>query len=141
MATTATTYRWTARIGGVLLIVFALFIGIGEALDGRSRHPGATLLGQFSPLVLTIFAVWGIGMAGLLLGWWKERLGGLVSLGCFALVFVLNLFNSQAPSRTGALVPMLIFCIPSALFIAPWRKRSGEGQPVEREGATQFQRG
>jgi len=125
----ANAFRWIARISGVLMTVLTLFIGSGEALDGRSRHPGATLLGQFNPLVLSIFALWGTGLAGLLLGWWKERLGGILSLCCFISVFVLNLFNSQAPSRTGALAPMLIFCVPSALFIASWRMRSREGEP------------
>jgi hypothetical protein len=123
----ATAFRWIARVSSVLLIALTLFIGIGEALEGRHRHPDATLLGQFSPLILTMFTVWGIGMAGLLLGWWKERLGGYLSLSCFLLVFILNLFNSEAPSRIAALVPMLIFCIPSALFLASWQIASRDG--------------
>jgi hypothetical protein len=77
--------------------------------------------------MLVTFAVWGIGLAGLLLGWWKDKLGGFLSLCCFILVFILSLFNSEAPSRTGALVPMLVFCIPSALFLASWRMRSKDG--------------
>jgi len=122
----ASAYRWTARIGGVLMVFFTLFIGIGEALDGRRRHPGTTLLGQFSPLILVTFAVWGIGLAGFLLGWWKERLGGFVSICCFILVFVLNLFNSRAPwdMRIGTAIPMAIFCIPAMLFIASWQRRA-----------------
>jgi succinate dehydrogenase hydrophobic anchor subunit len=132
----ANTYRWIARISGVLLTVFTLFIGIGEALEGRSRHPDATVLSQFSPLILTMFAIWGVGMVGLLVGWWRERLGGFLSICCFILVFVLSLFNSQAHSRIGALVPMLVFCVPSALFIRSWKIRSKQGQPAkQREGA------
>ena len=127
----ATTYRWIGRIAGVLMTTLALVIGIGEALDGPRRHPGVTLLGQFTPLVLVMFAVWGVGLAGLLLGWWKERVGGILSLCCFALVFVLNLFNSQAPPamRILALIPMGFYCIPSVAFIASWRLRSRAGQP------------
>jgi hypothetical protein len=123
-------YRWTARIGGVLIVFFTLLIGIGEALDGWQRHPGTTLLGQFSPLILVTFAVWGIGLAGLLLGWWKERLGGLLSICCFILVFVLNLFNSRAPwgMRIGTAIPMAIFCIPAMLFIASWQMRAKVGR-------------
>ena len=123
--------RWTARVSGVALTVLTLFIGIGEALEGRSRHPGATVLGQFSPLILAMFAVWGIGLAGLLVAWWRERLGGGLSLSCFTLVFVLNLFNSQAPSRIGALAPMLVFCIPAVLFIVSWRIRAKAGRPAK----------
>lgn len=120
----ANTYRWIARVSGVLLTVFTLWIGIGEALEGRSRHPGSTLFNQSGGLVLVIFAVWAVGLGGLLLGWCKERLGGFISLCCFLLVFILNLFNSQAPSRTGALAPMLLFCVPSLLFIASWQDSS-----------------
>jgi hypothetical protein len=127
----ATAYRWIGRIVGVLMITLTLVVGIGEALDGPRRHPGVTLLGQFTPLILVMFAVKGVGLAGLLVGWWKERLGGILSLCCFALVFVLNLFNSQAPlaMRIGGLIPMAFFCIPSVAFIASWRLRSREEQP------------
>jgi hypothetical protein len=127
----ATAYRWIARIWGVLMVTLTLVVGIGQALDGPRRHPGVTLLGQFTPLILVMFAVKGAGLAGLLLGWWKERLGGILSLFCFALVFVLNLFNPQAPPamRILAVIPMGFFCIPSVLFIASWRLRSREGQP------------
>jgi hypothetical protein len=131
----ANTYRWLARVSGVLLTVLTLLIGIGEALEGRSRHPGAAVLSQFSLLILAIFAVWGIGLAGLLLGWWRERLGGFLSLCCFILVFVLNLFNSEASSRIGALVPMVVFCVPSVLFILSWKIRSKERQPAKQEEA------
>ncbi|MCG6954467.1 MAG: hypothetical protein LJF04_00620 [Gemmatimonadetes bacterium] len=126
----ATAYRWIARVTGILITILTLVIGIGEALDGPRRHPGTTLLGQFTPLILVMFAVWGVGLAGLLLGWWKEKLGGILSLCCFALVFVLNLFNSQAPPamRIGTLIPMGIYSIPSVLFIASWRLRSRERQ-------------
>jgi hypothetical protein len=128
----ANIYRWIARVSGVVLTVFTLIIGIGEALEGQSRHPGATVLGQFSPLILAMFAAWGIGLVGLLLAWWRERLGGFPSLCCFILVFVLSLFNSQAPSRIGALGPMLIYCVPSALFILSWTVRSKEAQPAKQ---------
>lgn len=129
----ATACRWIARVTGVLMTILTLIIGIGEALDKPRRHPGVPLLDQFTPLVLTMFAVWGVGLAGLILGWWKERLGGILSLCCFALVFVLNLFNSQAPPamRIGTLIPMGIFCIPSVLFIASHRMRSKEGRPSQ----------
>ena len=67
----ATAFRWIARIAGVLMITLTLVIGIGEALDGPRRHPGVTLLAQFTPLILVMFAVKGVGLAGLLLGCWK----------------------------------------------------------------------
>ena len=76
---------------------------------------------------MLIFIVWGIGLFGLLLGWWKEKLGGFLSLSCFILVFILNLFNPESQEKMIALIPMVIFSIPSLLFISCWydtKKRS-----------------
>lgn len=127
----ATAYRWIARVTGVLIIILTLVIGIGETLDKVRRNPGVPIPDQFSPLILVMFAVWGVGLAGLLLGWWRERVGGILSLCCFALVFVMNLFNSQAPPamRIGTLIPMGTYSIPALLFIASWRLRSREELP------------
>jgi len=86
----ATILRWIARITGLLLVIFTLFIGIGEALDGRARHPGTTFLGQFTPVILATFAVWGVGLVD-------------------------------------TLYTMLVFSIPSVLFLASWWMRSKEG--------------
>jgi hypothetical protein len=74
-------------------------------------------------------------MVGRLLGCWRERLGGFLSLCCFILVFVLSLFNSQATSRLGALIPTLVFCAPSVLLILSWKVRSNEGQSAKPEQA------
>lgn len=120
--------RWTARISGLLIVVFTLIFVIGSAFEDRNRHPGAPFLSGLTPLVLIIFCVWGLGLAGLILGWWKEKLGGFLSLSCFILVFILNLFNVQSPDRMGALVPMLISGIPSVLFICyGWLTKKKQG--------------
>ncbi len=112
--------RWIARILGLLLTAFAVFMAVGYMIEGHQKHPDAPFLGGVSPLIILIFIVWGIGLFGLLLGWWKEKLGGFLSLACFILVFILNLFNSEVPSRIAALIPMVIFSIPSLLFISCW---------------------
>ena len=70
-----------------------------------------------APLVIITFIVWGLGLVGLLLGWWKEKQGGFLSLACFILVFILSLLNREGRS---ALRPMLVFSIPSVLFIFHW---------------------
>ena len=69
---------------------------------------------------MIIFIVWGIGLFGLLLGWWNEKLGGFLSVSCFILVFILNLFNQEAQGKMIALIPMVILSIPSFLFISCW---------------------
>jgi len=114
------TERWIARILGLLLAVFAIFMAIGYFIEGRQQHPGAPFLSGVTPLVMFIFLTWGIGLFGLLLGWWKEKLGGFLSLSCFILVFILNLFNPESQDKMVALIPMVIFSLPSLLFISCW---------------------
>jgi hypothetical protein len=110
--------RWAARITGSVMIAFTLFMAIGYHLEGREKHPDAAFLSGLTPLIIIMFIFWGMGLAGLIIGWWKERPGGYLSMLCFIVVAILNLFNPEAPSRTGAIIPMMIFCIPSVLFIA-----------------------
>jgi hypothetical protein len=114
------TERWIARILGLLLVSFAIFMAIGYLIEGRQKHPGAPFLRGVDPLVMIILIIWGIGLFGLLLGWWKEKLGGFLSLSCFILVFILNLFNPESQGKMVALIPMVIFSIPSLLFISCW---------------------
>ena len=35
------TERWIARILGLLLVAFAIFMAIGYFIEGRQKHPGA----------------------------------------------------------------------------------------------------
>ncbi|MFZ4572468.1 MAG: DUF7670 domain-containing protein [Bacteroidales bacterium] len=114
------TERWIARILGLLFAAFAIFMFIGYIIEGRQRHPGEPFLSGVSPIVMIIFIVWGIGLFGLLLGWWNEKLGGFLSVSCFILVFILNLFNQEAQGKMIALIPMVILSIPSFLFISCW---------------------
>jgi len=114
------TERWIARILGLLLAGFAIFMAIGYLIEGRQKHPGAPFFSGVTPVVMFIFIIWGIGLFGLLLSWWKEKLGGFLSLSCFILVFILNLFNPESQGKLAALIPMVIFSIPSLLFISCW---------------------
>ena len=112
-----TIIRWIARISGLLLVGFTIFMAVGYSLEERQRHPDAPFLSGLAPLVIITFIVWGLGLVGLLLGWWKEKQGGFLSLACFILVFILSLLNREGRS---ALRPMLVFSIPSVLFIFHW---------------------
>ena len=112
--------RWIARILGLLLAAFAIFMVIGYLIEGRQKHPGASFLTGVTPLVIIIFIIWGIGLFGLLLGWWEKKLGGFLSLSCFVLVFILNLFNSESQGKMVALIPIVIFSIPSLSVISCW---------------------
>lgn len=117
--------RWIARITGILLVAFTLIIFIGEFIEGQQRQPGP-LLASYTPIILIIFVIWGIALAGLVLALWKEGLGGIISLIGYMLVYILNLFNKEASMKANAIVIFLIFCIPSLLYLVYWKLNKDE---------------
>jgi hypothetical protein len=117
--------RWSARITGILMVLFTLFMLIGEVIDGQSRHT-ESLLASYTPLVLIIFITWGIALAGLVLALWKEGLGGVISLLSFMLMYILNLFNKEASMRGDAITVFLFFCIPSILYLVFWKLKKDD---------------
>jgi hypothetical protein len=112
--------KWSARISGSLLVVFTLFMFIGEFLEGQKR---ATELTQpsYSPLLVVIFITWGIALAGLVLAIWKEGPGGIISFVSFILVYILNLFNKEATMRGSTIMLFLFFSIPAILYLVYWK--------------------
>lgn len=117
--------RWIARITGILLVAFTLFIVIGEFIEGQQRNPESGLA-SYTPIILICFVIWGIALAGLVLALWKEGLGGIISLISFMLVYILNLFNKEASMRANAIGVFLIFCIPSLLYLVYWKLNKDE---------------
>jgi len=121
----ANTIRWIARIVGSFLVVFTVVFVTGSLLEELGKNNGSPQ-SSFSLLMVVIFIIWGIALAGLVLALWKEGLGGGISLTCFALMGVLNMFNTESPNKIQALLVFLIFMIPSFLYIYYWwlKKRS-----------------
>ena len=117
--------RWIARITGILIVAFTLFFFIGEVFEGQQRHAGSALA-SYTPLILIIFVIWGIALAGLILALWKEGLGGGISLVSYILVYILNLFNKEASMRGNAITIFLIFSIPSILYLVYWKLNKDE---------------
>jgi succinate dehydrogenase/fumarate reductase cytochrome b subunit len=117
--------RWIARITGILIVAFTLFFFIGEIIEGQQRHDGSALA-SYTPLILIIFVIWGIALAGLVLALWKEGLGGIISLISYMLVYILNLFNKEASMRGNAITIFLIFSIPSILYLVYWKLNKDE---------------
>ena len=112
--------RWTARISGTLLVAFTLFFVIASFIDSMNRN-NESPLASFSTLIIIIFIIWGIALTGLILALWKEGIGGFISLGSFILMYILNLFNTEASVRAGALPVFLIFSVPSILYLIYWK--------------------
>jgi hypothetical protein len=117
--------RWIARITGMLMVAFTLFFFIGEVIEGHQRHAGSAL-SSFTPFMLLIFVIWGIALAGLVLALWKEGLGGIISLVCYILVYILNLFNKEATNSAHFITIFIIFSIPSILYLVYWKLNKDE---------------
>jgi uncharacterized membrane protein len=123
--------RWTARISGTLFVAFTLFFVIASFIDSMNRNNGSPLA-SLSTLVIIIFIIWSIALAGLILALWKEGIGGVISLGSFILMYILNLFNTEAPIRAGAFPVFLIFSIPSILYLSYWKFTGGTFRHKEK---------
>lgn len=104
---------WTARIVGTLFVVFTLFIGIGEILEGQKK-PGPAL----DNYTIITFVVWGIGLAGLLFAMLKPGTGGLISMLGFIVFNILVSVNPNPDSTYTAV--LLLFLLPSILFLLVW---------------------
>ena len=111
--TSISIINWTARIIGTLMVAFTLFIGIGEMLEGQNK-PGPGL----DTFTIITFAVWGIGLAGLLFAMWKPGSGGLISLVSFIVFNILVAVNPNPDSTYTAV--LLLFLLPSILFLLVW---------------------
>jgi len=105
--------RWTARILGTSMVAFVLFFAIGYAIEGSHKQdPGLDIY------TIIVFIVWGTGLAGLVLAWWKEGLGGIISSACFIVFNILVAVNRNPGSRYSFV--LLLFMIPSILFLSCW---------------------
>ena len=103
------TFRWTARVIGILLIMFCLFFFIGSRVDSQNPLEAYNVL---------TFAVLGIGLIGLFLAWWKEVQGGILSLLGFVVFNLLAVFSPVEGSSYGFF--LLFPLIPSALHLLAW---------------------
>jgi uncharacterized membrane protein len=108
--------RWIARIVGTLLVLFTLFMVIGEIIDKY----GKTALETFNILQIITFIFWFLGLAGLILAWWKEGAGGIFSFICTVIFLILVKVNAIVNPEASFMAILFIFLIPSVLFIIYW---------------------
>ncbi|MDF7824404.1 hypothetical protein P4B35_10305 [Pontiellaceae bacterium B12227] len=99
----AAVCRWTARIVGTLLIILILPFAIEYKSDLLAPPPGT----------LVFFLGTGIIMIGILVGWFRELAGGLISLAGFCLGFA-ALYSAVGAANV-FYVPM---ALPGVLYLA-----------------------
>ena len=98
----ATLCRWTARIGGTVLVAVLLPFAI-EYRSDLLTEPAE---------VQVFFLGTGIVMIGILVGWLRELAGGLISLAGFCLGF------AALYSAVGLNVYYLALALPGVLYLA-----------------------
>ncbi len=102
--------RIIAKIWSVLSIVFMLVIVIGESLGGEDRMPAAV---EWVGLMLFSIGV----MIGLVLAWWREGLGGTISVLCLIAFYIWDFVRSgYLPGGPF----FLLVTAPGVLFLACW---------------------
>src|SRR5574341_2108651 len=97
--------RWIARLSSIVFIGVFILMFIGEGFD-----PAKITLREWASLFFYPFGL----VVGMILAWWKEGLGGAITLGSL-LGFALFGDLSQ-----GACLPSLLCASPGFLFLLCW---------------------
>jgi hypothetical protein len=103
--------RWSARIIAIIFIAFYLMMFIGEGgLKGRSGTLPSLTARDY--IMLSFAALYVIG---LIIGLWREGLGGLISL----IILVIHIIILQSEG-VKSLMYFYFMALPSILFILSW---------------------
>ena len=101
--------RWSARIIAILIAILFLLMFFGEGILNHS--PNAQALAARDYILLTLKALYIIG---LIIGLWREGLGGLISL-----VFMTTQIVIHQIEGVGSVI-FYFTLLPSILFILSW---------------------
>ena len=78
--------RWAARVWSILGIVFVFAFAVAEITGGRPRPTLQECIG---------LALWPVGVGvGLVVAWFREELGGILTLGFLIAFYIWNLLRS-----------------------------------------------
>ncbi|MEA3408548.1 MAG: hypothetical protein U9R48_10805 [Chloroflexota bacterium] len=103
--------RWVARVWSIVSLGFMLLMVGGELLSPTGQLPSAArdLLGM-------VFFPVGV-CAGLVVAWWREGLGGAVTVGSFlAFYLILWAFDGRFPRGPY----FALVAAPGVLFLLLW---------------------
>jgi len=102
-------FRWTIRIWSGILILFFLFMFIGE-----TYFPPESLNSQpLSSNAILQLVIFGIILIGLGIAWKWELTGGIVAIIAFVLLAIINPNTIQMPL-------LLLYPATAILFIGLW---------------------
>ena len=117
--TLRTAVHWTARISSILFIGILLLMFLGEGFEPAKVKPTEWIMLLFGPFGLAL---------GMILGWWKEGLGGAVTILSF---FASLLVGDYSGSGAGY---MLICASPGFLFLLSWFLSKSKATSAEDNG-------
>ena len=112
---TISIIRSTARIVGTILVLFTVLIGVGEMIESFNRD-GVSPFNKIDILMIITFVFFIVGLAGLILAFWNEGIGGIISLFSFIIFIFLLGTNPESNFVYG----IFIYLIPSVLYICCW---------------------
>jgi hypothetical protein len=108
--------RWTARILSVVSICVVLLFMVGEGFDYTRVKPNEWVLFVFFPFGISI---------GMLLSWWREGIGGMITVGSFLMFYVAHFVTAGMFPHGWA---FLVFTIPGFLFLLSWYRTRKSGK-------------
>jgi hypothetical protein len=98
----ATTFRWIARVLGIVLVGLLLLIAVGEGVPSPFSHPFVITMGLLAIILVPL---------GILLAWRWEFLGGIMSLAGRILFVVAETINWRHPFF------FILLAVPGLLFL------------------------
>jgi hypothetical protein len=113
--------RWTARAWAVASVGLILAFLVGEGFD-PSRIKAREWLG------LAFFPV-GIS-AGMIVAWWREGLGGSVTVLSLIVFYLINFATARTFPRGWA---FLVFAAPGFLFLYCWLRSRSPMPPATQD--------
>jgi hypothetical protein len=100
--------RWIARILSLLCIGVILAFALGEGLR----------LSAFAGREMALFLFFPVGVClGMILGWWREGLGGGVTIGSLLAFYAVHFLVSQRLPKGFAFAA---FALPGGVFFLYW---------------------
>lgn len=108
--------RLAARIIGTLWVLICVFFFVGYYLEGIQRNAGAP---SKPPDILGIATVvcLSIALGGLIIAWWREGIGGFISLCGIIIAGALVIID---PKLDFSIIAFAILLLPSILYLAYW---------------------
>ena len=107
-----------ARITGLIWVSVILFFNIGYLFEGYQNNGNQFVVPDDPLAVLTVLSLY-VGLAGLILAFWKTIQG--VILSSIGFLFA-ALFLILDPKLNFSFIALVVIFIPTLLYFAYWRE-------------------